>query len=134
MQNDESNVIGVTTEVGHYNFWCGGCRNAHHIYTEPDCNGNYWTFNNDLLHPTAKLITKAPYGYYHVKPCGEPNSPESFCRFDIVDGIITYHPDCSHILAGMAVQMRTRNEWGGIKFKTEIDDDGYQVHQIEFEQ
>ena len=136
MENNESNVIGITAEVGRYNFWCGGCRNAHHLYTVPDNNGNYYTFNNNLLRPTFKWVGGFPesYGYCQTKPCGEPDSPQSYCRFDITDGIITYHKSCSHILAGLAVEMRTRSEWGGIKFKPEIDEDGYKVHRPEFEQ
>lgn len=134
--NDERNVIGVTEVPGRYNFWCGGCRNAHPVYTVPDINGNYYTFNNDLLRPTFKWVSpkNIPYGYCQTKPCGEPNSPESFCLYDITDGIIHYHKDCSHILAGMAVEMRTRSEWGGIKFTPDIDEDGYKIHKANFEQ
>lgn len=135
LTNDERNVIGVTSQVGHYNFWCGGCRNAHHLYTVADNNGNYYDFNGDLLRPTFRWISKSGnYGYVQTKPCGEPDARQSYCRFDITDGIITYHETCSHILAGMAVEMRTRSEWGGIKFTPDIDEDGYKIHKADFEQ
>jgi len=134
MKNDEANVIGITTEVGHYNFWCGGCRNAHHLYTVPDSNGNYYNFNDNLLLPTFKFVSKSLFWFFHTKPCGEPDSKESYCRFDIVDGIITYHLCCSHILAGMAVQMRPRSDWGGIKFKEDMDEDGFAIHKTYFDQ
>lgn len=136
LENNESNVIGVTSKEGFFTFWCGGCRNAHPVYTTPDVNGNCYTFNNNLLHPTFKFVPSQAgiYVFAETKPCGEPNADLSYCRFEITDGIITYDKSCSHILAGMAVEMRPRSEWGGIKFKPDIDEAGDETYKAEFEQ
>ena len=133
--NNDNNVIGITDTLGFYAFWCAGCGNAHGVYTVPDCNGNYFTFNNDLLYPTFKWVgVWAPYGYTQTKPVGTPaDYPLSYCRFDINDGIITYHNTCSHNLAGMSVPMIKRKNWGGIKFKPDIDEDGYKIHKVKFD-
>lgn len=128
--NDDSNVIGVTTKEGFFTFWCSGCGCGHSIYTNPDKYGNYWYFNNDLKKPTfvghLKKQAGSPEGTYRDwaltsgKPMGT-TQPEYYCEFRIDNGIITYSKRSTHILSGMATEMRERKDWGGMKF-TALDD------------
>jgi len=96
-------------------FWCPGCEEYHHIYTDP----RGWAFNGDYDKPTfhpSVLVTGGHYARGWEGPkcwCtynADPNNiPTHFkcvrCHSWVKDGKIEYLSDSSHALAGKTVDM-----------------------------
>lgn len=74
-----------------YVHWCPGCKCAHRIQVQtiPDNKEQSWQFNNDPINPTFTPSIKI----------GDK------CHYNIVDGLIIYHEECTHELMGKTVEM-----------------------------
>lgn len=88
-----------TCSDGGYNFFCVGCKTAHHL-------SSAWEFNGDFDNPTFNPSIKVTYP-------ANPDAIEEFkewrteriCHSFIRNGKIEYCPDCFHDLAGQIVDM-----------------------------
>lgn len=77
-------------------FWCPGCGSAHGVPIE---GANAWQFNGDVETPTIKPSIKIT----RLKKGSDEHEAE--CHLNLTDGLIHYHADCLHTLAGQIVQM-----------------------------
>lgn len=80
-------------DKGHIH-WCPGCQERHFI---PDS----WTFNGDIEKPTftPSVNISANYGPLAKKP-----GPYC-CHYNLTAGVLQYHGDCSHAMAGTSVPL-----------------------------
>lgn len=87
-----------------YLFYCPGCKCSHGVWTSrPNSTGAKWGFNGDLEKPTFSpsiLITYEEIGG------GLPKDRPAVCHSFVRDGRIEFLGDCTHELAGQAVEMR----------------------------
>lgn len=73
-----------------YEFMCPGCNKLHPFHTE-NPRGVIWTFNGNLEKPTftpSLMVDK--------------DTPKQ-CHLNMTDGMIYFHPDSKHALAGQTV-------------------------------
>lgn len=83
----------LTEPNGHYIHMCPACKSSHAVAIKTTYRDN-WSFNDNLEVPTitpSVRITKLRPGF-----C---------CHYNITDGKIFYHGDCSHAFAGKTVDM-----------------------------
>ena len=75
---------------------CDACKGAH-IFEVPR-----WNYNGDAEKPTFSPSMKVSY----------PNDwPRKYCcHFNITDGQIIYHGDCTHEMAGKTIPLRDFTE------------------------
>lgn len=88
-------------------FHCPGCKCGHGVWTEKwikdhDTNGNpiygpIWSFNGNMDKPTFSPSILVTIGH------GE--KPSDVCHSFVRDGMIEFLGDCTHELAGKAVEM-----------------------------
>jgi hypothetical protein len=85
---DDSTVVG-------WSFHCPGCGRAHVFYVQGKL---VWTFNGDHDRPTFEpsLLNRCPP---HVDP------KMRVCHLTLTAGVLTFHPDCTHDLAGQSVPL-----------------------------
>lgn len=72
-----------------YIFHCPGC-NAGHSFRVGGNERPRWTFNGNVDKPT----------FHPSLRCNQDQ-----CHLNIEDGMIKFHPDCVHALAGQTVEM-----------------------------
>lgn len=80
-----------------YVFWCPACRNTHCINVGGDWKVN-WEFNGNAERPTFTPSVKNTWD-------NQEENLHLCCHFNITDGRIIYHGDCTHELAGKTVDM-----------------------------
>lgn len=82
------NAFWRQTATGHLH-WCPGCEAIHVIPLS-------WEFNGNFTLPTFKPSVRHTWGHAATLHC---------CHYNITDGKVTYHPDCTHWLAGSIVAL-----------------------------
>jgi hypothetical protein len=73
-----------------YVFHCPGCGRRHVFEVRTDGLSPSWQFNGDMDRPTF-----TPSLLY----------PHDVCHLFLTDGVIHYHGDCTHRLAGRSVPL-----------------------------
>lgn len=73
-----------------YFHWCPGCDQMHHIPVPR------WEFNNDQEKPTFTPSVKITWGSAPGSKC---------CHYNIINGGVVFHGDCTHALAGQTVPL-----------------------------
>lgn len=84
-------------------FLCPGCGVAHHIQTRArteDPEECIWWFNGDVNKPT---FTPSILGTWQEGPVDKPVN--GICHYNLTDGKIQYHTDCTHHLVGKTVDL-----------------------------
>lgn len=110
-------------EGGVVMFRCPGCGEAHAVNVAPAADGTprpVWGFNNSGDAPTftpSVLVRTGHFvpGYEDKKNCWctynaeHPDEPDRFecrvCHSFVTDGRIEFLSDCTHALAGQAVEL-----------------------------
>jgi hypothetical protein len=99
-------------------FWCPGCKSSHYVKVIDDGQGPLWAFNGDYDHPTfspsilvnsVKTITDENgewTGEWERDANG--NAIPSVCHSFVRDGKIQFLGDCTHSLAGQAIDLKLR--------------------------
>lgn len=103
-----------------YLFYCEGCEGVHGV-------DNTWTFNGDYEKPTfspsilvksTKLTETGLADYEEWCNAGYPNrngkpldNVPTVCHSFVTDGKIQYLSDCTHELAGQAVELLHDDLW-----------------------
>ncbi len=89
-------IKNLSNDIKNYGWmmFCEGC-NMHHRIPET------WTFNNDYEKPTFTPSVK------HTTPLPDG---DFICHYNITNGMVIYHNDCTHHLAGKTVTMKDIND------------------------
>ena len=84
--------------VQYFDFYCPACKRLH---TVSDMGG--WSVGYDLIKPTItpSVLNRTPIqnketGVYEMK---------NRCHLNVTNGMIYYHPDCDHEMAGKTVEL-----------------------------
>lgn len=84
--------------VQYFDFYCPACKMLH---TVSDVSG--WNVGYDLLKPTItpSVLNRTPTlndetGIYEFK---------DICHLNVTNGVIYYHSDCTHEMAGRTVEL-----------------------------
>ena len=90
-----------------YVFHCPGCDHGHIYYTKSFQTKNgptaTWDFNGDLENPTFTPSL--------LNTCDDhPDPKQRRCHLNVTAGMIQFHGDCAHDLAGRLVDLDTRPE------------------------
>lgn len=94
-------------EQGRLGFWCPGCDMMHVVRIAGD---GAWSFNGDLVRPSFQPSIKTA-GFEPITDdeadrimAGGKVEPRPFlCHCYITDGLISFLPDSTHLLAGKTV-------------------------------
>lgn len=86
-------------------FWCPGCDGPHAIGLRPP--GPVWSWNGDRERPT---FSPSVLSTYDGSDADTPDGIPSRCHSFVTDGRILFLGDCSHKLAGQAVDLPDWNE------------------------
>lgn len=84
----------LRTEEG-YRHWCPGCNEKHYINTD-EGSGPKWSFNGNWDTPTFTPSVSISWG-------DQPGARR--CHYNITDGQVIFHGDCTHELKGMTVPL-----------------------------
>jgi hypothetical protein len=71
--------------------WCPGCKRRHVI-------PQGWSFNNDFDKPTFQPSVRHYWEYWG-------KAKNVVCHYNITNGDITFHNDCTHALANTTVPL-----------------------------
>lgn len=92
--------------------WCPACEEAHEYYVDlPTGKGDQWTFNGNQEKPTFSPSMNISWGYMvdgiapETKAYYEQRRNGGRCHYNIDDGVITYHGDCTHAMKGQKVPL-----------------------------
>jgi hypothetical protein len=97
-----------------YTFFCPACDCHHSVWDkESQCERPFcWGFNGDYNKPTftpsLRIGYKHPKGYSNENPAPEDYDGEyveEVCHFNITNGQIIYHGDCTHDLKNTTIEM-----------------------------
>lgn len=115
------NVVKLSNPAGNktYSFYCEGCKQNHAV-------GEGWAFNGDFERPTFSPSILVRSGHYmegHKGSCwctfntAHPDNPAPFkcyrCHSYVTDGKIQFLSDCTHELAGQAINLKPSNQEDG---------------------
>jgi cytochrome c1 len=92
--------IGAQT----FSHYCPGCRKHHHFRTNRTVSTNGYRFNGSLSAPTVYPTVR----HSETRPLPAPDKGESIhtrCHYTISNGVLHFHPDSVHGLAGQSVPM-----------------------------
>jgi hypothetical protein len=78
-----------------YEFRCPACKELHIYYTSGRVA---WQFNGDAERPTFTPSLRNTWDN------AEENLHEC-CHMNLTDGVILYHGDCTHSMAGQSVEL-----------------------------
>jgi hypothetical protein len=82
-------------------FWCPGCDGAHQVKVGEGA-GPRWGYNGD---PDSPTFTPSVLVTYSGLDAGIDGAPPAICHSYVKDGRIQFLADCSHALAGQAVDI-----------------------------
>lgn len=78
-------------QAGEYIHYCPGCNCLHMINTaEKNSWGAIWSFDMNFEKPT-----------FHPSV----NLGPARCHYNITNGLIIFHPDCTHSFAGQTIEL-----------------------------
>lgn len=91
-----------------YSHWCPACDHPHAYYTtvhyvHEGRSNPVWTFNGNLTAPTFSPSMSIKWAY----KANQEDAPDiqRCCHYNLTDGMITFHGDCTHSLVGQKVPL-----------------------------
>lgn len=81
-----------TPECEGYAFICRPCKSEHVFYTRTGNPNTEWEFNGDMDLPT-------------FNPSLKNTRPGMCCHLNLVNGILVYHSDCTHMSKDTSMPM-----------------------------
>lgn len=93
--------------------WCPGCDGPHIIWTQRAKDGEpCWTWNGDIEKPTCSPSVRT---FTTV----EEGVDRTLCHYNMIDGMLVFHADSPHALAGQTVPIPdwpyAPHKYGGIE-------------------
>ena len=86
---------------GHYIHYCPGCHHTHiFAIDKPFANGAKWGYNGNPDKPTFTPSMNITW-----PDPDKPGTNIKQCHYNITDGMITFHSDCTHELKGQTVEL-----------------------------
>lgn len=98
-------------------FFCPACKCGHAVWTEKKNHlGAVWTFNGNMEKPTftpslkiwqetwTPPVTPENLEQWQQKPWPQTKVTH-VCHTNVTDGVIHFHPDCTHAFGGKQVPM-----------------------------
>lgn len=87
--------------IGH---WCPACRAMHAVaIDQPNAKGEQWQWNGSMARPTFTPEINIAWG--DQADARYKGLPGGRCHYTLTDGVITFFPDCSHVLRNMSVAL-----------------------------
>lgn len=91
--------VMVMGDLHGYAFLCSGCGARHYLATEVnDAEGRRWIFNKDLARPTFIPSLRVVVDH--------EDQAVDVCHVSVTNGMLDFHLDSTHWLAGETVPMR----------------------------
>lgn len=115
MKQKLSIIINLQKKNVGWGFRCTACDAYHILFTDiPDSTGSVYELYGSLEIPTI-----IPDQYLNIK--GSKDKADIVCHFNIKNGVITYHDDCTHIFAGLSLDlpdalMRGKDKYAQLTF------------------
>jgi hypothetical protein len=87
--------LGGKRSVEGFSFYCPGCEHRHVFYTSGPV---MWTFDGNMEAPTfaPSLLNTCP---------DHPDPKQRRCHLNLTAGVLVFHADCAHDLAGKTVAL-----------------------------